>query len=78
MGGGRGGDSGVSAEVTAWVQKHGTAVDTSEYDAGSSSDSDSDSDSDSGSGSGSGSRTSGTSGAQNSQAIYPLDASDVN
>ncbi|WP_329050673.1 glycosyltransferase family 39 protein [Streptomyces violaceus] len=31
MGGGPGGGSGVSSEVTAWVQKHGTAVEEREY-----------------------------------------------
>jgi hypothetical protein len=31
MGGGPGGGSSVSSEVTAWVQKHGTAVEESEY-----------------------------------------------
>ncbi len=31
MGGGPGGGSSVSSEVTAWVQKHGTAVKESEY-----------------------------------------------
>ena len=31
MGGGPGGDSSLSSEVTAWVQENGTAVDASEY-----------------------------------------------
>ncbi|MFE7838773.1 ArnT family glycosyltransferase [Streptomyces sp. NPDC057474] len=39
-GGGPGGNSGLSSEVTAWVQENGTAVDASEYGGSSSSDSD--------------------------------------
>lgn len=37
--GGRGGDSGLSSEVTAWVQENGTAVNTSEYGGSTTSDS---------------------------------------
>ncbi|MFH9004660.1 ArnT family glycosyltransferase [Streptomyces afghaniensis] len=36
MGGGPGGDSSLSSEVTAWVQKHGTAVQDSDSDSNSS------------------------------------------
>ncbi|WP_405894044.1 glycosyltransferase family 39 protein [Streptomyces sp. NBC_00104] len=39
MGGGRGGNSTLSSEVTAWVQENGTAVDASEYGASATSDS---------------------------------------
>ncbi|MEU5700949.1 ArnT family glycosyltransferase [Streptomyces aurantiacus] len=65
-GGMGGGDSdSVSSEVTAWVQKHATAVKASEYGSGSSS--------------GSATSTSQDSedDAQNTQALYRLDASDV-
>ncbi|PPS74411.1 MULTISPECIES: glycosyltransferase family 39 protein [Streptomyces] len=55
MGGGPGGGSSVSSEVTAWVQKHGTAVKESDYSDSTSGDSGSGSDSGSTSGSGSGS-----------------------
>jgi hypothetical protein len=41
MGGGPGGGSSVSSEVTAWVQKHGTAVKESEYSKTANSTSDS-------------------------------------
>lgn len=37
--GGRGGDSGLSSEVTAWVQENGTAVNASEYGGSTTSDS---------------------------------------
>ncbi|MGW1673668.1 ArnT family glycosyltransferase [Streptomyces sp. NPDC002324] len=37
--GGRGGDSGLSSEVTAWVRENGTAVDASEYGGSATSDS---------------------------------------
>ncbi len=81
-GGGMGGNSSLNQEITAWVQKNGTAVKESEYSSTSSSAS--------GSTSASGSQTAGsdsseegTSGtdtsAQSSQStIYRLDASDVN
>ncbi|MFF7307699.1 glycosyltransferase family 39 protein [Streptomyces sp. NPDC008137] len=70
MGGGPGGGSSASSEVTAWVQKHGTAVKESEYGKSTNSDSDSDSDSDSESDSSSSSQS-------NQSAIYRLDPSDV-
>lgn len=60
--GGRGGDSGLSSEVTAWVQENGTAVNASEYGGGTASDSDS------------GSTTGDNS---TSASVYRLDASDV-
>ncbi|WP_217240280.1 glycosyltransferase family 39 protein [Streptomyces sp. AC555_RSS877] len=65
-GGGTGGDSGVTSEVTEWVQKNGTAVKESEYsssatDSSSSSDSNSDT----------------SSSTQSQSTVYRLDASDV-
>lgn len=62
MGGGPGGGSSVSSEVTAWVQKHGTAVKESDYSNGTST------------ASGNGSESSSQSGQS---AVYRLDASDV-
>ncbi|MFC9507290.1 ArnT family glycosyltransferase [Streptomyces sp. NPDC057002] len=62
MGGGPGGGSSVSSEVTAWVQKHGTAVKESDYSNSTSTDS------------GNGSDSSSQSGQS---AVYRLDASDV-
>ncbi|MFC8147567.1 ArnT family glycosyltransferase [Streptomyces paradoxus] len=62
MGGGPGGGSTVSSEVTAWVQKHGTAVKESDYSNRTSTDS------------GNGSASSSQSGQS---AVYRLDASDV-
>jgi 4-amino-4-deoxy-L-arabinose transferase-like glycosyltransferase len=62
MGGGPGGGSTVSSEVTAWVQKHGTAVKESDYSNGTST------------ASGNGSESSSQSGQS---AVYRLDASDV-
>ncbi|MFC3577703.1 ArnT family glycosyltransferase [Streptomyces yaanensis] len=70
MGGGPGGGSGVSSEVTAWVQKHGTAVKESEYSSTSGSGSTADSNSRS-------SSRSSSSSQSNQSAIYRLDASDV-
>ncbi|MFD3311080.1 ArnT family glycosyltransferase [Streptomyces sp. NPDC058694] len=71
-GGGMGGDS-AGSEVTAWVQEHATAVKASEYGGTDSSDADS------GSGTSSNSETeSGSQTSQNTQALYRLDASDVN
>jgi hypothetical protein len=67
MGGGPGGGSTVSSEVTEWVQKHGTAVKESDYSSASASDS-SGSDGDANSSSQSGRSTS---------TIYRLDPSDV-
>ncbi|MFD5230633.1 ArnT family glycosyltransferase [Streptomyces qaidamensis] len=61
-GGGPGGGSTVSSEVTAWVQKHGTAVKESDYSSRTSTDS------------GNGSESSAQSGQS---AVYRLDASDV-
>jgi hypothetical protein len=66
VGGGMGGGSGTSSEVTQWVREHGTAVEASEYGASSTSDS-----STGGSDSGSGSGTESASG------LYRLDPSDV-
>ncbi|MFF5309439.1 ArnT family glycosyltransferase [Streptomyces massasporeus] len=62
MGGGPGGGSSVSSEVTAWVQKHGTAVKESDYSNRTST------------ASGNGSESSSQSGQS---AVYRLDASDV-
>ncbi|MFD8228062.1 ArnT family glycosyltransferase [Streptomyces massasporeus] len=62
MGGGPGGGSSVSSEVTAWVQKHGTAVKESDYSNSTST------------ASGNGSESSSQSGQS---AVYRLDASDV-
>ncbi|MEU4462775.1 glycosyltransferase family 39 protein [Streptomyces sp. NPDC024017] len=62
MGGGPGGGSTVSSEVTAWVQKHGTAVKESDYSNSTSADS--------ASGSGSSSQS-------GQSVVYRLDASDV-
>ncbi|MFI6276482.1 ArnT family glycosyltransferase [Streptomyces sp. NPDC050988] len=62
-GGGMGGGDSASSEVTAWVQEHATAVKASEYGGTDSSSSDSSTDSQS---------------TQNTQALYRLDASDVN
>ncbi|MET9575589.1 glycosyltransferase family 39 protein [Streptomyces massasporeus] len=62
MGGGPGGGSSVSSEVTAWVQKHGTAVKESDYGNGTST------------ASGNGSESSSQSGRSS---VYRLDASDV-
>ncbi|MEV2193364.1 glycosyltransferase family 39 protein [Streptomyces phaeochromogenes] len=67
-GGGMGGGDSASSEVTAWVQEHATAVKASEYGGTDSTSSDSSTDSDS----------SGNSDSQNTQALYRLDASDVN
>ncbi|WP_411575785.1 ArnT family glycosyltransferase [Streptomyces mutabilis] len=66
VGGGMGGGSGTSSEVTRWVREHGTAVEASEYGAPSTSDSSSGG-SDSGSGSG----------AESASGLYRLDPSDV-
>ncbi|MFI6376590.1 glycosyltransferase family 39 protein [Streptomyces sp. NPDC050546] len=67
MGGGPGGGSSVSSEVTAWVQKHGTAVKESEYSKSTSSDSNTES----------GSTSSSQSNQSNQSAIYRLDPADV-
>ncbi|WP_029385618.1 glycosyltransferase family 39 protein [Streptomyces leeuwenhoekii] len=65
MGGGPGGGSDIASEVTQWVQEHGTAVEASDYGAGTATDTASGSQSASG-------QTAGTS------ALYRLDPSDVN
>ena len=62
MGGGPGGGSTVRSEVTAWVQKHGTAVKESDYSNSTST------------ASGNGSESSSQSGQST---VYRLDASDV-
>ncbi|MGC5037649.1 hypothetical protein ACPXCS_10165 [Streptomyces sp. DT190] len=64
LGGGMGGGSTVSSEVTAWVQRHGTAVDESDYSNGTNS------------GSSSGSEA-GTSAQSGRAAVHRLDPSDV-
>ncbi|MFD9439467.1 ArnT family glycosyltransferase [Streptomyces sp. NPDC060006] len=69
MGGRGGGSDSASSEVTAWVQKHGTAVKASEYGGTSSAGS---------AGSTGSTQSSESSDSQNSQALYRLDASDVN
>ncbi|MEV2217391.1 glycosyltransferase family 39 protein [Streptomyces sp. NPDC050997] len=72
MGGGPGGGSTISSEVTAWVQKNGTAVKESEYSDSSTSTSESKSESDSNSPS-----QSDQSNESNQSTVYRLDASDV-
>ena len=67
MGGGMGGGSSTNSEVTAWVQKNGTAVKESDYSSSSTSTDSSDSSSDS----------SDSSSQSNSSTVYRLDASDV-
>ncbi|MFD9331959.1 ArnT family glycosyltransferase [Streptomyces sp. NPDC060065] len=69
-GGGMGGDSSISSEVTAWVEKNGTAVKESEYSNSSSSTSEAEAASDSASDS--------ATGTQNTQSLYRLDPPDVN
>ncbi|MFE6483246.1 ArnT family glycosyltransferase [Streptomyces sp. NPDC057757] len=75
-GGGMGGGSTLSSEVTAWVQKNATAVEASEYGGTSTSSSDSGTGSASGSDADSGSAAG--SGTQSTQSLYRLDPSDVN
>ncbi|KDN72803.1 membrane protein [Streptomyces olindensis] len=70
MGGGPGGGSTVSSEVTAWVQKHGTAVKESDYSKGTNTELSSGADSGS-------SAQSNQSNQSNQSTIYRLDASDV-
>ncbi|MFJ8533274.1 glycosyltransferase family 39 protein [Streptomyces sp. NPDC093591] len=68
-GGGMGGNSSLNQEITAWVQKNGTAVKESEYSSNSSSKSSSSTNS---------SSSSPSSSSQNNQStIYRLDPSDV-
>ncbi|MGW0872612.1 glycosyltransferase family 39 protein [Streptomyces sp. NPDC002740] len=77
-GGGMGGNSSLNQEITAWVQKNGTAVKESAYSSTASSASGSGTASGSGSGT-SGSDASGTdtSAQSNQSTVYRLDASDV-
>ncbi|MFI8187358.1 ArnT family glycosyltransferase [Streptomyces sp. NPDC085946] len=75
-GGGMGGGSGLSSEVTAWVREHGTAVRASEYASASASAADTGTDSGSGSGSGSSTGDS-ASGTESTSTVYRLDPSDV-
>lgn len=79
MGGGPGGGSDLSSEVTAWVQKNGTAVKESAYSSGSTSESQSQSQSNSSSQANPPSQSSSSSqSSQSSQStVYRLDASDV-
>ncbi|MGX1549187.1 ArnT family glycosyltransferase [Streptomyces adustus] len=70
MGGGMGGGNSASSAVTAWVQKHATAVKESEYSKTTSTGSSTES------GSGSNSN-SGTQNGQSSSTLYRLDPSDV-
>ncbi|MDR6978659.1 4-amino-4-deoxy-L-arabinose transferase-like glycosyltransferase [Streptomyces sp. 3330] len=82
-GGGMGGNSTLNQEITAWVQKNGTAVPESAYSSASASTSGSGSASDSGAETSgtetSGSDASGTdaSAQSNQSTVYRLDASDV-
>ncbi|MFE0788559.1 ArnT family glycosyltransferase [Streptomyces mutabilis] len=64
VGGGMGGGSGTSSEVTEWVREHGTAVEASEYGASSTSDS-------------STGRSDSGSGTESASGLYRLDPSDV-
>ncbi|MBU8549873.1 glycosyltransferase family 39 protein [Streptomyces sp. Babs14] len=68
VGGGMGGGSGASSEVTQWVREHGTAVEASAYGASSTSDS---------STVGSGADSGSGSGAESASGLYRLDPSDV-
>jgi 4-amino-4-deoxy-L-arabinose transferase-like glycosyltransferase len=63
-GGGMGGNSSLNQEITAWVQKNGTAVKESEYSSSSSNSSSS-------------SSSSTSANSSNSSTIYRLDPSDV-
>ncbi|MCX4762319.1 glycosyltransferase family 39 protein [Streptomyces sp. NBC_01275] len=71
-GGGMGGNSSLNSEITAWVEKNGTAVKASEYSSTASSESNSSSESESESESESSSST-----QSNQSTVYRLDASDV-
>ncbi|MET8101656.1 glycosyltransferase family 39 protein [Streptomyces sp. NPDC005236] len=83
MGGGMGGNNTLSSQITAWVEKNGTAVKQSAYDKSASSGSTSESGSNSGTSTGTGSNSgSGTdsgaqSGGQSTSALYRLDPSDL-
>ncbi|WP_437044606.1 ArnT family glycosyltransferase [Streptomyces sp. enrichment culture] len=63
-GGGRGGGSGLSSEVTRWVREHGTAVRASDYGAGAVADTGSGAESAAGQG-------------DSTSTVYRLDPSDV-
>jgi 4-amino-4-deoxy-L-arabinose transferase-like glycosyltransferase len=63
MGGGMGGNNTLNSQITAWVEKNGTAVKESAYDKSASSGSTSGSGSTAGSGSGSGSGSNSVSGS---------------
>ncbi|MFF1624235.1 MULTISPECIES: ArnT family glycosyltransferase [unclassified Streptomyces] len=75
MGGGRGGTDSVSSDVTAWVQKHGTAVQESAYSKSATSSTGSSGSS----GSSSGAASDSNSQAQDGQtsSLYRLDPSDL-
>ncbi|MET9405435.1 glycosyltransferase family 39 protein [Streptomyces sp. NPDC002935] len=79
MGGGMGGNNTLNSQITAWVEKNGTAVKESAYDKSAASDSTSESGSASGAGSDSGSSSgSGAQGSgQSASTLYRLDTSDV-
>ncbi|WP_327666939.1 MULTISPECIES: ArnT family glycosyltransferase [unclassified Streptomyces] len=74
MGGGPGGGNSLSAEVSTWVKKHGTAVKESAYSKSSTSDATSDATSNSTAGTTTGTNSSSQS---NQPSLYRLDPSDV-
>ncbi|MFJ9706883.1 ArnT family glycosyltransferase [Streptomyces sp. NPDC101234] len=76
MGGGMGGNNSVSSAVTAWVEKHGTAVKESAYSKSTTSGSTSNSTSKSKSNSTS-SKSSDSSSQSSTSSLYRLDPSDV-
>ncbi|MEU6273671.1 glycosyltransferase family 39 protein [Streptomyces populi] len=75
MGGGMGGNNTLDSQITAWVEKNGTAVKQSAYDKSASSGSTSTSGSGSDSASGSGSSSSD--GGRSASTLYRLDPSDL-
>jgi 4-amino-4-deoxy-L-arabinose transferase-like glycosyltransferase len=75
MGGGTGGGNSASSAVTAWVQKHATAVKQSAYDKSASSGSTSESGSNSGSDTESGTGAQGA--GQSTSTLYRLDPTDL-
>ncbi|WP_406837379.1 glycosyltransferase family 39 protein [Streptomyces sp. AHU1] len=77
MGGGMGGNNTLDSQITAWVEKNGTAVKESEYDKSASSGSTSTADSGSESESGSGSGNSSSSSGRSASTLYRLDPSDL-
>lgn len=78
MGGGAGGGDTLSARITAWVERNGTAVKESAYEKSSSSAATSGSDSAAKTGSGSSAGTGASNGGGTSQsALYRLDPSDL-